>query len=458
MVEKIPEFLHVFLGKNIQNEKTAVVVRPGQFIHGKVLQIDGSKAVLLINGVNISAELKISASVGERLLLYVEEQKPDGTLVLKKISTETAGKIIEGKAEALLNHLGIKASRLNILLVEKMLQRGISFSASDLSVLEAFMGSNSLTEEHVPAVLWLWSRNLPLSKEAVEAVHSFLSRGQGAVDEKAAVQLLGSSKSFSNAENSLGHLISLLKNVFIKEDENAGKIAQKLSSLAENLGLNHEREIFELALLDKRGAFKTGNYAEAENLVNGKEAVKTFSLKGEILRILHASLAGKEEGKAVSGEFFKEIFNNITALQLLNLSEQQDSDGFNLFLQGWVYSFEGKISPFFLKLKRFNIEEEKKGDFSCQVLFFITKKYLGEVMCRLVLEKGHLTCSFTVEQEKYKEIIDSNVAILESKLKDLPWKLIIYNTRVSSQELRENFDKEILEAGSIRNSSLDTRV
>jgi len=459
VVERISEFLHAFLGKSSQTETTAIVLRPGQILQGRVLEINGNRVVLLVNGVNITAELKTSAAAGDRLLLYVEEQKPDGTVILKKIDAEMSGGIIEGgKAEALLNHFGIKVGRLNTALFEKMLQRGISFSASDISMLEAFMIKNSLTEEHVPAVLWLWSRNLPLSKEAVEAVHSFL-KGQGFINAEIAKQLFEGSSLPSSVKQEPSSLINLLRNVFFKEDESSGQIAQKLSNLANNLGLKHEREILERAVLDKSGEFQVRDYSNIKNLSAREDPLKSLSIKWEILRLLHSSLSGKEAGDILMPkESLKELLNDITALQLLNLSGQQDSGGSSLFLQGWFLNFEGELSPFFLKLKKFEAEKGGEGDVSCQVLFFITTKHLGKLMCRLALEKGHMTCAFTVEKEKYREIIDDNIALLENKLNVLPWKLIFLSTRVSSHELKENFEKEILEAGTLKTNSLDLRV
>jgi len=449
MTEGIPGLLRIFLGE-IRPAKY-LILRPGQVLSGRVLEVAEGRAAILLNGLNVVAELETGLAAGERVLLRVEEQRPDGRVLLKKIAAEgSGGKVEEGEVEALLHYFGLKTGKLNAALVEQMLRAGMPISGSVVRYLSSFLAENNFSPEHIPALLWLWNRGLPVTREAVNAVHSLMQEGHWGSKIKDFIRGLYGSTVTESGGSSLNSLLRAFDSVLFKAGEDGGQLAGKLQNLVKNLGLEHERGIFELAASDKAGI------AHQETTGFKPESGQEPSLKSALLQLMQSSEAGgmSSHRKAVS-----ELLREVTGLQLLNISGWQEADGPSLFLQGWIGLYEGEIVPFFLKIKRYSRRKGAEEDVPCQVLFFITTKHLGEVMCRLAVERGYLTCGFTADGEEHRKLIDRYLAVLESKLEGLPWKVIIYPTKAGSgDEMQKIRQREVFESGFRVTNTLDTRV
>lgn len=88
-------------------------------------------------------------------------------------------------------------------------------------------------------------------------------------------------------------------------------------------------------------------------------------------------------------------------MQLLNISGQQETaESSSIFLANWIISSEEKLLPLFLKIKKYHPHRRDTENPLYQIFFLLNTRHLGQVICRLTLEREHLTCGFTVE---YKE-------------------------------------------------------
>jgi len=449
MTDGIPGFLQIFLGEI--GPAKYFILKPGQVLSGRVLEVAGGRAAILLNGLNVVAELETGLAAGERVLLRVEEQRPDGRVLLKKIAAEgSGGKAEEGEVEALLHYFSLKTGKLNGALVEQMLRAGMPISGSGVRYLSSFLAENNFSPEHIPALLWLWSRGLPVTREAVNAMHSLMQEGHWGSKIRDFIRGLYGSTVTENGGSSLDLLLRAFNSVLFKAGEDGGQLAGKLQNLVKNLGLEHERGIFELTASNKAGL------AHQESTGFKPESGHDPTLKSALLQLMQSPEAGEMSSQR---EAVLELLREVTGLQLLNISGRQEANGPSLFLQGWIGIHEQEIAPFFLKIKRYSHRKGEEESVPFQVLFFITTKYIGEVMCRLAVERGYLTCGFTADEEEHRKLIDRYLTVLESKLEGLPWKVIIYPTKVGSgDEIQKTRQREVFESGFRGINTLDTRV
>ncbi|NLK00999.1 MAG: hypothetical protein GX318_07165, partial [Clostridia bacterium] len=154
-------------------------ISPGQILYGTVLEVDGGKALLLLQGIDIVAELETSLLPGERVVLQVEEQLPNGQHLLKKLPVKDGGEGFGQKAvDTFLRHFGMKQNDTNRALADEILQNRLPATEKSLNHLSNFAAENRIPPEDASALIWLWSKNMPLSKDSVEALSYLMKNTQ----------------------------------------------------------------------------------------------------------------------------------------------------------------------------------------------------------------------------------------------------------------------------------------
>ena len=86
--------LPLFLRGNVECAPV-LRIKTGQILSGLVLEVHADKAVLLLQGVNVVAELETGIVPGERVVLQVEELTPDRKILLKKMDSAGSRQNIE---------------------------------------------------------------------------------------------------------------------------------------------------------------------------------------------------------------------------------------------------------------------------------------------------------------------------------------------------------------------------
>lgn len=81
LTESINSF-PLFLWGNIEHTPD-FKIRPGQILFGTALEVHADQAILLLQGINVVAELETGMTPGERVALRVEELRPGGKILLK---------------------------------------------------------------------------------------------------------------------------------------------------------------------------------------------------------------------------------------------------------------------------------------------------------------------------------------------------------------------------------------
>lgn len=440
-----------FLWGNIEHTPD-LKIRPGQILFGTALEVSADKAVLLLQGINVVAELETGIIPGERIALQVEEFRPEGKILLKKLDWgENKQKIDRQELEAVLRHFGLQQGKLNQAIVTQILRNRLPVSEQHLHRLTSFAATDNLSPEQAPALVWLCSKNLPLTRETVAAIHNLMENGP----DKSSIQNIFdvfSGSSTKETENiSFHHLFKIIENLLVNSNDTPETAAGKFRALVDGLGLNHERTILQLA--ESRGIYSLKDTAE---ILAGEKNTET-SLKYALLKLMQFP---EIKPSHALGETALKMLEGITGLQLLNISGQQETaESSSIFLANWVISPEEKLLPLFLKIKKFN---PRQGDVEhplYQIFFLLNTPHLGQVICRLALGKEHLTCGFTVRGREEKKLMDGHLGFLRQRLEHLPWKIVIYPTRVNSAEvIKRTWREEFFAGGPGRVKILDTRA
>ncbi|NLJ57162.1 MAG: hypothetical protein GX334_09015 [Firmicutes bacterium] len=448
MAEGINSF-PLFLQGKIEHSPT-LKIRVGQILAGTVLEVHADRAVLLLEGVNVVAELETGIIPGEKVVLQVEEVAPGGKILLKKLSWEDGRQDLEQQElEAVLQNFGLRHGKLEKAVVAQLFRNGLPFSEEHLLHLTNFAAANNLSPAEATALVWLWSNNLPLTRETVTAIHNLMENGP----DKSSLQAFFAAFSGNLETENINYrqLLKTIENLLVKGNAAPETIADQLSTLFEKLGLNHE-----YALLQQVATRKKQGLKDAATTLAEEEKVEN-SLKHLLLKHGQSS---ETKTAAARGEPVLKMLEEITALQLLNIAGQQESvASTSYFLANWA-AFPGeKLLPLFLKIKKHHRHQDDQENILYQIFFLLNTRHLGQVICRLALKKECLTCGFTVEYKEGKKLMDAYLGFLKQRLEHLPWKITIYPTRVSSTGgIRRTWQEEFFTSGPGRVRILDARV
>jgi len=495
--------------------KNPLILRPGQILPGIVLEVKPEHAVVLLNGINVVAELKTSVIPGEKLMLQVGEQLPDGRMVLQKVAsgqTEEGPAITQRDLESVLQYLGVKSSSLNEAIVRELLELHSPVTQRALQALSSFAIKNNLSAGQIPALTWLWARGLPITQESVVSLASLMDNGFPGSKLGELVQVLkgipaenifpgssnnemqglgpGSLKANAGAvttganpvpgdgpgnqtqaagpwtgekgiilsawdipKDPTGRLTQTIGRLLLFPEESLSHWVQKLRDTMQNLGLNHERDV--LRFLEQLGGRPDGSQGIKDDpggLFQGEKG----TLKALLMELVKPGGQPFTENISLVAD---KVVKDITGFQLLNIAGRQEADGITTFVPGWVALGDSGTLPFFLKVKRYFGGSGSSQDYRCQVLFFISTREMGEVVCRLALERGFLTCGFTVRGEEECRLLDSMLPFLEERFRSLPWKIVIYPSKITgSEEIAKAWYEETFLANEAGFKSLDARV
>lgn len=450
MTESINSFPS-FLWGNIEHIPD-FKIRPGQILYGTVLEVSTDQAVLLLQGINIVAELETGLTPGERVALRVEELRPEGKILLKKLDWgKSKQKIDRQGLEAVLRHFGLQQGKLNQAIVAQILRNKLPVSRQHLHYLTGFATTNNLSPEQAPALVWLWAKKLPLTRETIAAIHNLMQNGPDRSSIQNFFDVFSGSLTKETENINYHHIFKTIENLLVKSSDPPEIIADKLSTLAEELGLNHERATLQLG--ESKGKHNLKDTAE---ILSGEKNMET-SLKYALLKL---GQSPKIKHTTTQVEPTLKMLEEITGLQLLNISGQQETaESSSIFLANWVNFPEEKLLPLFLKIKKYNPHRKDTENPLYQIFFLLNTRHLGQVICRLALEKEHLTCGFTVRGREEKKLMDDYLGFLRQRLEHLPWKIVIYPTRVnSSEDIKHAWRQEFFAGGPGRVRILDARA
>lgn len=441
----------------------ALSLRPGQTFTGIVLEVNSENAVVLLNGINVVAELETKVLPGDKLLLQVLEQGSDGKVLLQKTDFVPGHSfsLADTDLAAVLDYFGIKKSSLSETVVKELLQLKVPVSQRTVELLSSLAQKNRVSQKHIPALAWLWARGLPITKESVTAAAGlmesrFLDHKMEQLFHALHIGIPGETveilpQSFISQSKTISEV---LKQLFLLPGEGPGQWAGKMANAYQKLGLFHEKDL--LKVLEEMGK-------QPQRLFNSKEAGLLDGGNGQTVKALLMDLV-RTEGKYGNAGLFNQpasgLVQDITGLQLLHISGQQDGDGVAICMPGWIVTQEKEVQPFLIKLKQYHGSDAAcEQNYRCQVLLFIETRAIGGIMCRLVLESGFLTCAFTVRGQEECRFLDSMLPVLKDRLQSMPWKPTIHPCKVSScDEIETAWYNELFTVQEKSFKGLDARI
>jgi hypothetical protein len=153
---------------------TQIELRAGQIIKGTVLKLyPDNHAAVQLGGITVTAKLKTPLEIGQKTWLQV--QPGAGPVTLKVITRPNeAGQASEGTIEGLTKALGIKSTPANVGLLSKVLQANIPVKPEDMKTLLQAAGQAGHDPETVNAAVTALQKGLPLTKETLLALRTFI--------------------------------------------------------------------------------------------------------------------------------------------------------------------------------------------------------------------------------------------------------------------------------------------
>ncbi len=145
-------------------------LRPGQIIQGKILKIyPDNKAQIQLGSKNLIAQLEASLSIEGRY--HFQVQSSEETIHLKVLGEELQSQS-KSVAWNLIEQLGLKTTKSNIALVNKIISQGISFDRTQLKnalqLLDTIKHKGPAQQELVEMI----KRNLPITENVFNALNS----------------------------------------------------------------------------------------------------------------------------------------------------------------------------------------------------------------------------------------------------------------------------------------------
>lgn len=409
----------------VPSAETWLSLTPGEEVTAFVQAARDDSAVLYLKGAWVNVRHEGILQEGASVRLAVTGQQQDGSWLLKLLSSpaEKGETVIPGKDLAgVLRSWEVEPTPINLSLAREVTRQGLPLTAQALNLLSRAVSNLQIDHGRFPALVWLWARGLPLSGTAVELVARLLATPLAANEHESWKDFSGrlQAREWPPAlAEKVSQLESLLEQVTLRQGEVREVAAAKLATLAETWGLNYDSRLGAV-LADE-------NPAQGEQLQALKEVIRD-SLKPLLMGL--EELLG-QEGETGLAHTARHLVDRVVLLQLVNTAEQQTGEP-GVVLQGLV-RLEDQEVPFYLKLKnRRRKARPGEGQDTCQVLVYLATPRLGQVMGRLVLSEGLLTCEFTVERSQAARLFNSLLPSLRGKLQDLPWRVNLLPCRVQN--------------------------
>jgi len=152
-----------------------VELSPGQVYKGTVMKLyPDNMALVQIGGMQVHAKLETSLEAGQKAWLQV--QPSSDMVTLKVLSTDgQAQESADANMEGLLRSLGIKDTAESRAIVQALLQHHQPVSKETVQTFMQLAKRDGMTKELVDAFILAMKRGLPLTKDVVGSLQTFLT-------------------------------------------------------------------------------------------------------------------------------------------------------------------------------------------------------------------------------------------------------------------------------------------
>lgn len=279
------------------------------------------------------AELTTTVLPGERLMLQVVGEQPDGKMLLQKVfpgQEQGESPVTPKDLEAILSHLEIKNSKLNEAIVKELLQLKIPVTRSTVELLASFALKNNVSPRGstCPGMALVPQPSHHQGKYGGNDQPD----GRRSQDTKMAELLqslrkipAGSTPEIPSggtaAREAAGNFVrEAIEQLLLKPEEPRGQWAQKLVDALEKLGLGHERDT--LRLLEQVGKQPEG-FRDVKDLAGSLKGEEGRTLKAALMEMLKPGGQLRGEDARAANQLVNGVLKDITGFQLLNIAGRQ---------------------------------------------------------------------------------------------------------------------------------------
>lgn len=379
---------------NVENIHKASLfsLKPGQLVFGKVEKyLQNDTAMVRVGNVRLVANMKADLSDADRYWFEVRSKGNEG-MELKVV--EAVGE--NDSAQLFLKSLHLPETNQTKQLVEFFLSKNLPFSKEQLQAAASWISPQSDTSKEFAALEWMLKKDLPFTKQIFQSLVAVLEP-ESFYQQLTEINRYLDQSSFSSFKSiqELKQLItSIINNHSIHELGTGAEVKHMLQTLIQSLGLEYEREV--------------------QMWVNGRQdsSEPISSLKPLLMRAMTELGSGGKE--------LEIILQRLTGMQLLS----QDPTGpVQQMVMQLPISFGDKNSDITLQWKG---RKNSKGQIDpnyCRIMFYLDLQSMNETVVDMQIQNKVIHLSVMNDTKGIESVVKAFTPALKEKLTKIGYTL-----------------------------------
>ncbi|RKQ37468.1 hypothetical protein [Oceanobacillus halophilus] len=372
--------------------------RNDQIVKGQVKKLyPNNKALIQLNSQSITARLETPLVVGGKYHFQVHIS--NHTLYLKVIGDKLKNQPKQD-ISALLQSLGIKASRINTTFIQLLMDEGIPFQKKELLHAFHLLQENKKNPQTMDVLKEMIVYRYPISKDILESL--LINRN---LSQTELMNRLLREPIQNNSINELQHLLA----------EVVG--SDKVSVIADpkNQFIQHVQKYFQFAGLD----FEYRLF----NQLNQRKTIKSLLLEYIV----------KKDGS--THETALKLLQYLNGVQLQSINETDNFIHFNIQIPGEKIGLTKDFTMQFKSRKRKN--GEMNSDY-CRIYFFLELAHLKETTIEMHIQQRAVSITIYNNTDNLSILAKRYQPLLKEGLEKLDYYLTNINYKPIQQERKTN--------------------
>ncbi|MEH7355146.1 hypothetical protein V7150_16430 [Neobacillus drentensis] len=367
-------------------------LKPGLLVFGKVEKfLQNDTAIVRVGNVRLVAHMQAALSDADRYWFEVRSSGNEGIEL----------KVVEGigendSAQLFLKSLHLPETNRTMQLVEFFLSKNLPFSKERLQAAASWINPRSDSSKEFAALEWMLKKDLPFTKQIFQSLMAVIEP-ESFYQQLAEVNRYLDQPSFSSFKSiqELKQLItSIINNHSINELGNGTEVKKMLKTLVQSLGLGYEKEV---------QMWANGGQDSSEPI---------SSLKPLLMRAMTELECGGKE--------LEPILHRLTGMQLIS----QDPTGqVQQMVMQLPLSFGDKNSDITLQWRgRKNSKGQIDPDY-CRIIFYLDLQSMNETVVDMHIQNKVIHLSVMNDTKGIESIVKAFTPKLKEKLSNIGYTL-----------------------------------
>jgi len=428
---------------------------PGEILEGKLLEVDGNSAKLLLdNNLVLNTQVDSNAGLSRGQILSFEIQSNSGNqLLLRPLHVNLA---TDSTAVKALEAASVKVTEDTIKMVDTLMREGMPIDKDNLAMINRDI--NAYPNSSVEDIVLLHKFGMPVNDENLQQMNMFRNNNQymmESIDNVAGNMADTVSKLIYDGEVDVKAFIDELKSILDagkagSELDEAYKLFDKLKDLDSQSAarpgiMRHIKEDL-VKILSDRMLMEPGKIADKDYVKN--YYADTFDIADKLERLIAENT---KDNPAVLKDLAN-VKSNISFINDLN-------EIFN-YVQLPLKMADGHANGDLYVYKRKKSSSDIDEDGPLTALLHLSMEALGNMDIFLKLEQGKLSTRFCLEKEEVIDFIEEHIDELNCKLIDKGYNV---DTTVAALEEKDSKVINLLQGKSsdvriISNQTFDARA